>query len=411
MVVKREKQIGKGLSTNRGKTVVWWKKRGNLEMKLKLCEVVQEIDKINMDVVKAVIKRDCVRDYAYIIHDKDNTRSHIHIAIRFKDSTDTKYVAQWFGVGENFVNKVKGRWSDMVSYLTHLNAPEKFQYDDNEVVANFDIVAARIDKNARLNEILDGIDKGVIRNYNITDYVTVNEFNDYKRAMDNAFEYRMKKLKKESGREMECVYITGGTGTGKTTFAKIFCQNHNMSYCISGSSNDALQDYDGQDVLILDDLRDSSFTVSDLLKMLDNNTGSSVKSRYRNKWLECRMIIITSIKDIDEWYKGVQESDTEPIKQLKRRIGTKILMTQENVLYYVYDEENDKYIAGGKQPNPMSTKFIKMKNEEKLEKLESMFGEMTKVEEDAFLKLSTMDVDDMPWKQSNLEDLPINFKG
>lgn len=382
-----------------------------MELKLKLCEVVQEVDKIDMDVVKEVIKRECVRDYAYIIHDKDDTRSHIHIALRFKDSYDTKYVAQWFGLGENFVNKVKGRWSDMVSYLTHLNAPDKHQYDDNEVVANFDIVEARKSKDARLNEILDGIDKGVIRTYNITDYVTVNEFNSHKRAIDNAFEYRMKRLKKEGNREMECVYITGGTGTGKTTYAKIFCEKHNMSYCISGSSNDALQDYDGQDALILDDLRDSSFTVSDLLKMLDNNTGSSVKSRYRNKWLECRMIMITSIKDIDEWYRGVQESDSEPIKQLKRRIGTKIVMNQDEVLFYAYNEEQGGYVYCGKQLNPVSGKFIKMEHEERMKKLENMFGEMTKDEEATLVKLSTLDVDEIPWKQANLEDLPENFKG
>lgn len=380
-------------------------------MKLKLCEVVQEVDKIDMDVVKEVVKRDCVRDYAYIIHDKDDTRAHMHIALRFKDSYDTKYVAQWFGIGENFVNKVKGRWSDMVSYLTHLNAPDKHQYSDDEVVANFDIAVARVSKDARLNEILDGIEQGVIRTYNITDYVTVTEFNSYKRAIDNAFEYRMKKLKRESERKMQCVYITGGTGTGKTTFAKIFCQNHKMSYCISGSSNDALQDYDGQDVLILDDLRDSSFTVSDLLKMLDNNTGSSVKSRYRNKWLECRMIIITSIKDIDEWYKGVQESDSEPIKQLKRRIGTKIVMTQDKVLYYKYSELEGGYIPMLEQLNPVSDAFIKKSHKEMLEELESMFGGMTKEQMVAIEKIAKMDVDEMPWEQMSVSDLPINFKG
>ena len=47
--------------------------------------------------------------------------------------------------------------------------------------------------------------------------------------------------------------------------------------------------------LILDDLRPSCIGLSDLLKMLDNHTSSSVKSRYYNKVLECKLIIITSI--------------------------------------------------------------------------------------------------------------------
>ena len=38
-----------------------------------------------------------------------------------------------------------------------------------------------------------------------------------------------------------------------------------------------------EDVLILDDLRDSDFKFTDLLKILDNHTKSTVKSRYHNK--------------------------------------------------------------------------------------------------------------------------------
>lgn len=39
--------------------------------------------------------------------------------------------------------------------------------------------------------------------------------------------------------------------------------------------------------IILVDLRPSCMGLSDLLKMLDNNTSSTVKSRYKNKVLEC----------------------------------------------------------------------------------------------------------------------------
>ena len=90
-------------------------------MKLKLCEVMQDEDKLHIDAIKFVLSRDCVKDYAYILHDKDKDdngdyiRPHWHIAIRFKDSNDTKYIAQWFGIEEQYVGKVKGRWSDMLA--------------------------------------------------------------------------------------------------------------------------------------------------------------------------------------------------------------------------------------------------------------------------------------------------------
>ena len=91
-------------------------------MRVKLFEIVTDRDKIDIENVKKVFEiRDGIRDWAYILHDKDDTREHYHIAVRLNNSYDTKYIAEWFGVGENFVDKVKGRWSDMLKYLIHEN--------------------------------------------------------------------------------------------------------------------------------------------------------------------------------------------------------------------------------------------------------------------------------------------------
>ena len=81
---------------------------------------------------------------------------------------------------------------------------------------------------------------------------------------------------------MEVIYIQGATGTGKTSYSKMLAEQKEYSYYISSSSNDILGDYKGQDCLILDDLRPSCMGLSDLLKMLDNHTTSTVKSRYKN---------------------------------------------------------------------------------------------------------------------------------
>ncbi|MGM8317295.1 AAA family ATPase, partial [Clostridium perfringens] len=82
---------------------------------------------------------------------------------------------------------------------------------------------------------------------------------------------------------MECYFVTGKSGTGKTTYAKQLAKEKGYSVYISSGSNDVLDSYQGQDCIILDDLRPSCMGLSDLLKMLDNNTSSTVKSRYKNK--------------------------------------------------------------------------------------------------------------------------------
>lgn len=97
----------------------------------------------------------------------------------------------------------------------------------------------------------------------------------------------------------------------------MMCEDKGYSVFVSSGSNDVLDGYAEQDCIILDDLRPSCMGLSDLLKMLDNNTASTVKSRYKNKVLECKLIIVTSVLKIDEFFNGVFKEQKEPIVQLK----------------------------------------------------------------------------------------------
>ena len=174
----------------------------------------------------------------------------------------------------------------------------------------------------------------------------------YKKSIDNAFIYR-NMLLTSNNRNIEIIFITGKTGTGKTTYAKDYANNlinlyDYNGFCISSSSNDPLQDYKDEDILILDDLRDDAFTFTDLLKILDPYTGSSIKSRYNNKLFIGNLIIITSSSPLTDWYRY---NTTEDKKQLYRRIKYYVNVDFDNITYYrfnndytdlitVYTEEN-----------------------------------------------------------------------
>lgn len=330
-------------------------------MKVKLCEIVQQLEYIDLDFVKNVLdSKDCIRDYAYIIHNKDkDTKPHIHIALRFKNAYDTKYISNWFAVPEQYIGRVKGKWKDMLEYLTHKNAPGKYQYSDDEVVSNFDWTVERDKPSSeeRKAEIMNKIVAGEIREYNIHKEINIVEYDKYKRSIDNAFTYRQKILLEKSDRKMDVIFITGKSGSGKTTYAKMLCENQGYSYFISSSSNDPFDGYAGQDAIILDDLRGSSFTFADLLKITDNYTGSSVKSRYKNKWLECKMMIITSIMPIDEFYINVFESSDEPLVQFQRRCQTYVIMSNEFMEVFAFDDNSNRYIKIGRSKNPVAQKI------------------------------------------------------
>lgn len=354
-----------------------------------MCEIVQQLEYIDLDYIEKVLsEKVSIRDWAYIIHSKDKNDSgelkapHIHLALRFKDSYDTKHISQWFNVGEQYVSKVKGRWNDVLKYLTHSNAPDKYQYDVDDVVSNFEFKSAVMSKTERKEEIINKIVDGEIREYNYYDYISAVEHDTYKKSIDNAFNYRKDKLR-GAKRLMKCIFITGESGSGKTTMAKDIATEKGFSSYVSSGSNDVLDDYKGEDCIILDDLRPSCMGLSDLLKMLDNNTASTVKSRYKNKVLECKLIIITTVLPLEEFFANVFDNETEPIVQLKRRCETYIKLTRDSMITGLWMKKSQTYKWLSPVPNPVLAKYVveDASDDELLEHLASLGSFFTGVAE------------------------------
>ncbi len=197
-------------------------------MKIKKVEIMQYEPYINEEQIKQGLK-DRADKEKNSNHKAGTLKSpHWHLMLQFNDSQDTKYIAKWFGVEEQYVQKsVSGNYNSMLKYLIHENASGKFRYDANLVVANFDYVAfiETGGKSARQDEIREQILNGTIREYNYMDYISGKDHDKYKRTIDNAFKYRRDTLANESDRELDVVYVHGSSGTGKTSFAKWLYRN------------------------------------------------------------------------------------------------------------------------------------------------------------------------------------------
>lgn len=333
----------------------------------------------NMDNVLS--ERACIKEYAYVIHDKDvyteadeknNPQHragelktpHVHCCMRFNAPQHPECVAKWFGIGNNFISKIHGSWEDALRYLIHLNAPEKHQYLVEEVKTNFDFGEAvkKYSEKKQLDDILRKILSGEIREYNKTTEIDQMMLVHYARQIEQAFKVRLQHLiATEANRNMECIFITGISGSGKTTLAKKIAKVHQYSYYISSGSNDVLDDYTQQECLILDELRPSCMGLSDLLKMTDNHTASSVKSRYKNKYLNCELMIITSVLDIDTFYRNVFSEADEPIQQLKRRCGIYIRMDKKTIFISQWDNKRMQYIEPIEYVNDICDEFAPAK--------------------------------------------------
>lgn len=332
-----------------------------------------------------------VSGFAFIVHDKDVNddgtpkEPHIHLMIAFKEPEQTTNILAKFKgcISTEQLQKIKG-WKAAIAYLTHRtkDSSHKHQYDISEVTS-FNVEVGKITeeynlpiKDKRLLEILAGIRNGSIQKYNYTKYISDVEFIKYKKQIDYAFSYKLDILNSKGDRNMECIYIYGNSGTGKTTYAKDLCENvHHLEYYVSSGSNDILDDYKGQPCIILDDFRSSCLPyVSDFLKLLDNNTSSSVRSRYRNINLQCKLLIITTIYPIDEFFDNIYGNEKETSRQLKRRCKTLLHFDEEYFETFIYSEKDAVYKSIGKFPNPVSMKFNEMTFEEQKNKALELLG-------------------------------------
>lgn len=123
---------------------------------------------------------------------------------------------------------------------------------------------------------------------------------------------------------------------GKNVLRKKMLTEMGLDFCVSSASNDPFQDYLGQKAIILDDLRDSSFAMEDLLKTLDNDTSSSNKSRFNNKVFNGDVIVITSSVPLRYWYsaKRFEFGGSDSLVQLYRRIGYYVEVETETIRVY-----------------------------------------------------------------------------
>lgn len=310
-------------------------------MKLKQYEIESRVEYFTEPIGDTLRRYKTIKKYAYILHDKDkDTSPHYHIYLNFGNSgVDSKIVAQWFGLQESQVERVKGRATDMLLYLTHGNESQKHkhQYSPSEVVANFDF-EAEIEK----SKILGDFNKySYAQQLEYIDSLPVADKKTAFNTLKKLWELRCEVLMLNPERNIEVMFMCGKTGTGKTTNAKLFAKERGYDVYVSSSSNDPLQDYRGQKCIILDDARDTTFEFEDYLKLTDNNTASSVKSKYYNKVLMCNLIIITSSVPLWMWFKNMMYgTHAEDLKQFYRRISCYVEITQTEL--HVYEELDDK---------------------------------------------------------------------
>ena len=248
--------------------------------------------------------------YAYIVHNKDIGENgkpvddHLHLMLTFKNARSINSIAKALGDKPQYIERYDRQAENGYSYLVHRteNAKNKFQYDVASVTANFDYP-----------EFIREIEKKVLKT-------------------------------------LKVFWIFGTAGTGKTSLAKQIVKKENLSLFMSGSSKDMFQNYNGENAIIIDDLRPRTINYEDLLRITDPHSiefGINAPSRYYDKALACELIIITSpFSPRDYYFREILTAEQRRIDtfaQLERRILLTLFLDMDFIFQVAYNRQSEQY--------------------------------------------------------------------
>ena len=312
--------------------------------------------------------------YAYILHNKDIGENgkpvddHLHLMMTFKNARSINSIAKALGDKPQYIERYDRQAENGYSYLVHRTdkAKNKFQYDVASVTANFDYpdFISEIEKkvlNAAIrndtNILLDAFKAGHINKMELEERLSGSEYGRIRSQIENIhsliLRQKAEKWRQEAialGKTLKAFWLFGAAGTGKTSLAKQIVKKKNLSLFMSGSSKDMFQNYNGENAIIIDDLRPHAINYEDLLRITDPHSiecGINAPSRYYDKALACELIIITSpFSPRDYYFREIQTAEQRRIDtfaQLERRISLTLLLDMDYIFQVEYNRQSEQY--------------------------------------------------------------------
>lgn len=310
---------------------------------------------------------------AYIVkHDKDKVSTwnpkemknttemkaeHIHALFKFEKGASLNKIAIAIKVKPQYLEKLKsGRYGydNCLAYLVHAKDETKHQYQPTEVKVirgedytsiyhrNMEMwTRGRATKKAKetslsVDWLIEKILAGEVTKSNIMltkEYYDI--YGQYKRKINEALETAGERNSYQAISDLQSgkfkktvIYIKADSGMGKTQYClklisllqKISTKHgQKWEYCVTASTN-AFDEYNGQEILFLDDIKGRSFTVSDWLKLLDPYMISPISARYHNKIGSAKVIIITNTLAPSLFFEHAKDNIREDFGQFVRRV-------------------------------------------------------------------------------------------
>lgn len=125
------------------------------------------------------------------------------------------------------------------------------------------------------------------------------------------------------------IYIQGGSGIGKSLLAHELASSLFPGDCIYTKSDNSkwFDQYDAHPVVILDDFRDSWWTLTESLSLVDRYA-RRVECKGGSRQLLARVMIMTSVNDFPSMYKQAEAKGEDPF-QFRRRFDRVVTLKND----------------------------------------------------------------------------------
>lgn len=315
--------------------------------------------------------KDIKEDWIDVVSGKVTTlkEPHVHAVIIFKGEgytiTDLVTMLPYFEA-ERFEKPKKGRYAvdNMLAYLMHAKETTKHVYDPSEVFSVYpsnepeksylEIYKARktswdkgrvmkFKKEASVdaNYLIDKIEDGKLSKNQILRFEPFYKlYCKYTTQFKNAFScYGERKSllavdALEAGEfRKKVIFVYGDGGRGKSRYAREILKQIGLAHYYAtgenwsiykGANNNPLDDYEGEELILLDDARGDTMTSNDWLNLLDPENASPASARFHNKQnVAPRFIVITTAVNPFDFFKETKNGDTrnEDEWQFLRRLS------------------------------------------------------------------------------------------
>lgn len=323
-----------------------------------------KIFRLIFDRIRELVEEEEFVEVAFIVHDKDISygaklvEPHIHGYIDFPRRLDLSKVAMALGVEKERVETPKSKGGrgytriNALAYLTHAKDKDKYQYPISDVETfdtldyeafinqnkeDFEKYAAtkkREKSDESLDLVLSKVQLGELTYNDVMEDDNLSFlFGNNQQKFREGFNFygerqtflRLKSLERKEY-QMTVIYIQGDSDIGKSELAKNIASQTQAKLnevglrgdIYSASSANPFDNYTGEEILLLDDVREDTMRASDWLKLFDPLNSARMSARYQNKLVVPRLIIMPVYMSPKLFFGRIKAED---LNQFLRRIN------------------------------------------------------------------------------------------